>query len=168
MHLGINAIRFLPKLHRRWPLHGARELRVIGRRLPDPLWESTALRRAASQVDVFFGPSYTLPALYSAAQFFVFPASEAEGFGLPVVEAMACGTPVVTTAQGSLREIAPGAAVTTKEPSVAELSVAIRGMATDEALRVDLAARGIERAKEFTWKITARKTLDVLWEVAKS
>jgi glycosyltransferase involved in cell wall biosynthesis len=109
------------------------ELCAVGPTSPDPIWEATALRKAAASVDVLFGPSYLLeafsrlkadprvplrlvlvgpdylnldipqlarshgvgehvthvpyathadlPALYSSAEFFVFPASEVEGFG---------------------------------------------------------------------------------------
>jgi glycosyltransferase involved in cell wall biosynthesis len=110
----------------------------------------------------------TLPAIYSAAHLFVFPASEAEGFGIPVVEAMACGTPVVTTALGSLKEVAVGAALTTSSPSVDELRAAIERVATDEALRRELISRGRQRARQFTWPVTAKKTMDVLWQVAQS
>ena len=37
---------------------------------------------------------------------------------------------------------------------------------TDPALRADLSRRGLERAKAFRWEDTARRTLDVLREVA--
>jgi glycosyltransferase involved in cell wall biosynthesis len=109
-----------------------------------------------------------LPALYSDAEFFVFPASEAEGFGIPVVEAMACGTPVVTTALGSVREVATGAAVTGSAPSTAELFAGMRRMASDADLRRELVPKGIERSAQFTWPITARKTMEVLAEVGRS
>jgi glycosyltransferase involved in cell wall biosynthesis len=107
-----------------------------------------------------------LPALYSAAEFFVFPASEAEGFGVPVIEAMACGTPVIATALGSLKEFAPGAALTTPSPSTDDLYAAMLRLTFDEPLRRDLVQRGFARAAEFGWPITAKRTMDVLWEVA--
>lgn len=107
-----------------------------------------------------------LPPLYNAAEFFVYPATEAEGFGIPVVEAMACGTPVVTVNQGSLREIAPGAALTTEASGVDDLREAMVRMATDAELRRELSTRGIERAKSFQWRITAERTLDVLARLA--
>jgi Glycosyltransferase len=67
-----------------------------------------------------------LPPLYNAAELFIFPASEAEGFGIPVIEAMACGIPVITVNQGSLREFAPGAAYLTQSSDVSELRNALR------------------------------------------
>ena len=46
-----------------------------------------------------------LPYYYSAADFFVLPTKELEGFGLVTPEAMACGTPVLGTPIGGTREI---------------------------------------------------------------
>ncbi len=109
-----------------------------------------------------------LPALYNAAELFVFPVTEAEGFGIPVVEAMACGVPVITTNQGSIREVAPGAALVTETNTPNELSQAMQQLATDDDLRKELTAQGLERAKRFTWPITAQKTMQALWEVAQS
>jgi glycosyltransferase involved in cell wall biosynthesis len=40
------------------------ELRVGGPRGPDPLWETRFLRSRASEIDVLFSPSYTLPLGY--------------------------------------------------------------------------------------------------------
>lgn len=43
--------------------------------------------------------------LYQAADFFLLPTAELEGFGLVILEAMACGTPVVGTPVGAIPEI---------------------------------------------------------------
>lgn len=46
-----------------------------------------------------------LPRYYQAADLFVLPTRELEGFGLTTVEALACGTPVLGTAVGATPEI---------------------------------------------------------------
>jgi len=59
------------------------------------------------QEDVIFTgyvPDEDLPALYNAADLFVYP-SLYEGFGLPPLEAMQCGTPVITSNTSSLPEV---------------------------------------------------------------
>ena len=47
-----------------------------------------------------------LPALYAAAELFVYP-SLYEGFGLPPLEAMSMGTPVLVSNGTSLPEVVP-------------------------------------------------------------
>ena len=37
---------------------------VIGSPMPDPLWETLALRKVSQKVDVLFCPSYTVPLMY--------------------------------------------------------------------------------------------------------
>ncbi len=107
-----------------------------------------------------------LPALYSAAEETVFPATQAEGFGIPVLESMACGTPVVSVAQGSIPEFATGAALLVPTSSVEDLESGLERMIGDANLRRDLAAKGIERARSITWRITAEKIMADLWSVA--
>lgn len=52
-----------------------------------------------------FVPDGQLPFYYQAADVFVLPTRELEGFGLVTVEALACGTPVIGTAIGATPEI---------------------------------------------------------------
>jgi glycosyltransferase involved in cell wall biosynthesis len=107
-----------------------------------------------------FVPDEDLPALYSAADVFVFP-SLYEGFGLPVVEALACGTPVVTSNAASLPEVAGDAALLVDPSSVGELVRAVRDVQRNQELREELRARGPRQAAKFSWQRAARETLAV-------
>ena len=50
-------------------------------------------------------PEEDLPKMYQAADFFVLPTRELEGFGLVILEAMASGTPVLGTPVGAIPEV---------------------------------------------------------------
>jgi glycosyltransferase involved in cell wall biosynthesis len=84
-------------------------------------------------------------------------ASFYEGFGLPVLEAMVRGVPVVCSDRASLPEVAGDAAVLVDPTDAADIRRGIeRALAEPESLR----ARGLERARTFTWERTARLTAD--------
>jgi glycosyltransferase involved in cell wall biosynthesis len=103
-----------------------------------------------------------LAELLRGARCLVYP-SLYEGFGLPVVEAMACGTPVVTSAGGATEEVAGAAAVLVDPGDPAAIAAGI-----EEALaRADeLRARGLERARAFSWARAAAETAAVYREAA--
>lgn len=52
-----------------------------------------------------FIPAERLSQYYAAADFFILPTRELEGFGLVTIESMACGTPVLGTPVGATTEI---------------------------------------------------------------
>ncbi len=121
------------------------------------------LRELGLEHDVLFPgfvPDEDLPALYSAADLFVFP-SLYEGFGLPVVEALACRTPVVASNAASLPEVAGDAALLVDPTSVGDLVRAVREVLGSEELREDLRARAPRQAGRFSWQRAARETLAV-------
>ena len=109
-------------------------------------------------------PFEDLPAIYSLADVFVFPSLH-EGFGLPVIEAMACGTPVVAGDNSSLAEIASGAAQTVDVTDVDALGDAMAGLMASPERRERLARRGLQRARQFSWRRAARETLGVYGRV---
>ena len=112
-----------------------------------------------------FVPGGELPALYRSAALFAFP-SHYEGFGLPILEAMASGVPVACSNLSSMPEVAGDAALLFDPSSVEEIEEALAIGLLDEERRDDLIRRGLERASRFSWESTARRTLEVLEQVA--
>ena len=112
-------------------------------------------------------PESDLPALYSSALCFVYP-SYFEGFGLPPLEAMKCGAPVIVGNRTSLPEVVGDAGLTVDPFDVDAIAGAIRKLMNDSTLRATLSQKGHERASAFTWRDTARQTLRIYQEVARS
>lgn len=140
---------------RKQPLAAIDAANAVGRRLvavgPTKDAELAAeLSRRGADVRGYVAKD-ELVRLYQSAACLVFP-SRYEGFGLPVVEAMACGTPVVAAPEPALQEVAGDAAVFAED--LAE------GVRRALAERERLSAAGLERAKEFSWRETARITAD--------
>jgi len=97
---------------------------------------------------------------YGQASIFAFPSLD-EGFGMPLLEAMAAGVPVLTSNRSALPEVAGDAAVLVNPEDTAELTQALRNLTEREELRNELAAKGLERARLFTWEKAAAET----WKV---
>jgi glycosyltransferase involved in cell wall biosynthesis len=108
-----------------------------------------------------------LPAYYSGAECFVLP-SFYEGFGFTPLEAMACGCPVVVSNVASLPEVVGEAAIQVNPHDTDDIARALRRVLTDEQLKRELVAKGLEQAKQFSWEKTARGTLRVYESVEHS
>jgi len=109
---------------------------------------------------------HDLTRIYSAADAYI-SASAYEGFSITVVEAMACGAPVIGVDRAAFGEIVNGAGHLIDEPTVENLAGALERVLSDKAYRADLRTRGLERARAFRWEDNARRTLEILREVAK-
>jgi glycosyltransferase involved in cell wall biosynthesis len=105
---------------------------------------SLLLRRAALEV---------VPSLY-------------EGFCLPMVEAMACGVPTIAANNSCLPEISGGVLQYFDPYSVDAMATCMEEVLRSRDLRAELAGRGKERARQFSWELCAQQTLDVLQQVA--
>ncbi len=105
-------------------------------------------------------PPADLPAICRRASVLVFP-SLFEGFGIPLLEAASAGVPVAASNATSIPEIVGDAGVLFDPRDPQDIAQAIKRLLTDSPLRAELVDRGRRRAREFSWKQTATKTLDV-------
>lgn len=102
-------------------------------------------------------PREELYGLYRRAAMFVYP-STFEGFGLPVLEAMAARVPLACSDIEPLRSIA-GEGALLFDP-LDETAIAHALCRLDDS-RVEV---GVERARNFKWSETARKSLQAMEE----
>ena len=103
--------------------------------------------------------------MYRRAGIFAFPSLD-EGFGMPVLDAMARGVAVVASRRSAIPEVAGEAALLVDPEDVEELGAALASLASSEALRRDLAQRGLARAAEMTWDAGRGANLERLPGVA--
>lgn len=101
-----------------------------------------------------------LAGLYNKSKLYIFP-SLSEGFGLPPLEAMAHGLPVVSSNATCLPEVLGDAAVYFNPKDINDMTKAMLSVLTEEKLSNDLIKKGKRQVSKYSWKITAKETLDV-------
>jgi len=109
---------------------------------------------------ILAGPVEEVKSLLACADGLIF-ASLYEGFGLPIVEAFACGTAVITSNNSSMPEVAGDACLYVNPYSTESIAEAITRLCCESDLRKELVANGSERHKQFNWRKSAEKTLDI-------
>jgi glycosyltransferase involved in cell wall biosynthesis len=140
----------------------------------DEISKYAALRRAVHRHQLhkyvrFLGylPQETLAVMYRLAAVFAF-ASLYEGFGLPPLEAMASGTPVVTSNLSSLPEVTGNAAVLVDPYDPRAIADGIYSVLTDDSLRRSLRAKGLARARQFSWEQSVHRVHEIYRQVSES
>ena len=138
------------------------KLVVVGHRV----WWQDELKAAYDnmrhQEDVLFvgrAESGELARLMGSATALAYP-SFFEGFGIPILEAFHAEVPVVTSNCTSMPEVAGDAALLVEPTDVDGMADALTRLASDEGLRRQLVAKGLEQRRHFSWDITA----DLLWK----
>lgn len=102
--------------------------------------------------------------LYTNALLFIFP-SLYEGFGIPALEAFSCGCPVILSNSGSLPEIGGNAAFYFIPGSKESLEEKIKELIYNETKIKELILKGYNRAREFSWDNTVKKTISIYKEI---
>jgi glycosyltransferase involved in cell wall biosynthesis len=105
-----------------------------------------------------------LEQLFKNADAFIFP-SLSEGFGIPVLESFYFNKPLLCSNTTSLPEIAADAALYFNPSEPESISETIIKFYSDENAWADLIAKGTERLKYFSWKKTAKETIDLYKKV---
>jgi glycosyltransferase involved in cell wall biosynthesis len=102
----------------------------------------------------------TLVKIYNAADALIAP-SLYEGFGLTILEAMACGTPVISANTSSLPEVVGDAGILIDPLDVGAIVEAVCHLQSNLSYRTILRQKGMERAKQFTWEESTKRTAQV-------
>lgn len=140
--------------------HPDLRLATLGRAFDEEESSRLASLGLEGRVVHFPATNEELEAGYQHAEAFVFP-SRYEGFGLPVLEAMRAGCPCLLSRTSSLPEVGGDAALYFDPDNVEDIRRALEEFLATPALRESMRALGRERVRDFSWRKTAERTLDV-------
>jgi glycosyltransferase involved in cell wall biosynthesis len=101
------------------------------------------------------------PYIFNGALAYILPSLH-EGFGITLLQALACGVPAIASDLPVLREVAGSAALFFNPHDKENAAEMMEKIAVDEKLRAELIAKGLQRAKEFSWEKCAQETLQAL------
>jgi alpha-1,3-rhamnosyl/mannosyltransferase len=134
---------------------------VLAGRLGEAAMELTSRLNSAPLAGRVDLPGYIAPddrrSLMAGAAVLVMP-SFMEGFGIPALEAMTLGVPVIVSNRGALPEVVGDAGLIFDPDQQGALAAALGRVLDDEPLRQTLSARGIGRARNYTWRAAAAQT----------
>lgn len=108
-----------------------------------------------------------LAKLYRCSVGLIYP-SLYEGFGIPPLEAMSCSTVAVASNTSSIPEVVGDAGLLFDPKAIKDLVDILLFLLDNPIERDRLVAKGLERAKTFSWDKTVDKTLSVYRSVSTS
>ena len=106
-----------------------------------------------------------LRALYAGAAIYVQP-SASETFGRTVIEAMACGAPVLAARAAATPEILGDAGFYYETEDAQACAAQMLTVLQDESLQRSLAARGLARARDFSYDGEVARLIEIFNRVA--
>ncbi|MBU1151878.1 glycosyltransferase family 4 protein [Patescibacteria group bacterium] len=125
------------------------------------------LQKAAKNPNIIL-PGYIeeqdKPSLYANADFFVYP-SIYEGFGLPPLEAMSYGIPVISSTGGSLKDVLGDNALLFDPKDKKTLKSHMENLINNPRLKKDLAQKGHDHVKQYTWEKTAKRVIEAIEKI---
>lgn len=143
-------------------------MQLVLNQCDDPKALRHLARRAGLSDDALVITGYVsdvdLVGLLQNCEVFFFP-SLYEGFGLPVLEAMACGAVVVAGDNSSIPEVLGQRDAMFDASSDDAATAALARVLADRDMREKLAHENVVRAKTYTWRDVARRTV-AAWEHA--
>lgn len=131
------------------------ELVVFGEKLQDP---TPLYEEAGFKFEYHYRPTgEALRKLYSSCGTFLC-SSWYEGLGMPAMEAMMCGTALVTTDTGGSWDYALNEETALVSPAKDPEALAknLIRVLTDDSLRLDLAEKGYQKIKQFSWDLNCK------------
>ena len=157
----------LPTLVAAFDLAAAQHPDVVLVLVGQSAWGTAALDAALAAarhrdriVQLGFVPDDMKAALLRGATVFAYP-SLYEGFGFPPLEAMSVDTPVLATRAGPLAEVLGDSARLVPPGDVAAMAAGLHDLLSDEGQRLELARRGRERVRRYTWDACAEGVVDL-------
>ncbi len=166
---------FILSVSTQWPRKNMQLAIDAVRLIPASMPHKLVLTGKAGWGELTTDPRVVLPgyvstellcALYSAADLYLCPSLH-EGFGIPLVEAFRCGCPVICSSGGALPEVAGDAAAVMPDFRPETWSQAIQEILGDSSKLSAMKARGLERAKSFSWERSAQQHLEVYRQVLR-
>ncbi len=147
------------------------KLALVGKSFDDRYTESLKTLVSNKGLEdrvIIFGhvPYEEVPYFYAMCRLFLYP-STCENCPNILIEAMACGSPILSSNVEPMPEICQDAAVYFDPFNPQDIAEKIQTVLKNNNLLQDLRLRSLKRADYFSWKETAKKTLQVLEENAR-
>ncbi|OHA01826.1 MAG: hypothetical protein A3B29_02395 [Candidatus Sungbacteria bacterium RIFCSPLOWO2_01_FULL_51_34] len=142
------------------------QLVILGGKSHAPAYDAMVERAisALPQKDACYIAPYIesedMSAVYNLADMFV-QAGTSDGFSIPIVDALQSGVAIVTSNRSVFPEIVGDAAVLVDPFSSADIARGMAQLIGDRDLRERLIARGLAKAKEYSWTKAAAVTIGV-------